>query len=250
MEFIEYTGKIYVATPYTADSDGIYTAELPTRCPRPPLPGQPCDITVNHRRERKTGPCIPLFVVHCATHKISFTLYPPGHVPYGRKSITAIALDESPCINTTGKDRFGGTLFEAALDAAEGDPWAYHYQPDKTGSSFNTQTAHIQRALAMFGLDGAREPMMCESVAQVLGIPGQMLHDSGRMCNLSPLYLNRGKAIADILDIIPASHFLFERLAFSGYLAQLWPPLFFWDAQSGRYREHSFHHIGTRASPQ
>lgn len=249
MEFFEYTGRIYVATPYAADPDGIFTAALPTRCPLPPHPDHPCDIEFNYRRERKTGPCFPLLVVHCTTHKISFTLYPPGHVPYGRKPITAIAPDESPYINTTGKDRFGGTLFEAALDAAKAEPWAYHYQPDKTGPSFNTQTVHIQRAMAMFGLDGVGDPAVCEAVVQVLGIPGQVLHDSGRLCKLSPLYLNKGKAIADILDTIPPSHFLFERLAFLGFLANLWPPLFFWDAQRCRYREYSFHHIGTRASP-
>jgi len=51
------------------------------------------------------------------------------------------------------------------------------------------------------------------------------------------------------LDAIPPSHFLFERLAFLGFQAKLWPPLYFWDVQWGRYREQSFHRIGTRASP-
>ena len=41
-------------------------------------------LVVHHLRERKTGPQIPVTVVQCRTHRRAFTIYPLGHVPYGR----------------------------------------------------------------------------------------------------------------------------------------------------------------------
>jgi hypothetical protein len=51
----------------------------------------PCHLWVDHQRARKTGPCFQLTVVHCGLHRRAFTLYPPGHVPYGRIVVAPVS---------------------------------------------------------------------------------------------------------------------------------------------------------------
>jgi len=71
-------------------------------------------------------------------HGHAFTLYPHGHVPYGREAIAPVALDGAPLVaaaagamaereargsgrvGTAAAERFAPTCFKAALDAAAG----------------------------------------------------------------------------------------------------------------------------------
>ena len=81
-------------------------------------------VWVDHVRERKTGPCFPLTVLVCGTHEVGFTLYPPGHVPYGRAAVARVAPDGRAIIDgPSGAEVFDGTVFAAALDASKGTAW-------------------------------------------------------------------------------------------------------------------------------
>ena len=80
--------------------------------------------------------------MRCRVHRHGFTLYPPGHVPYGRKRLAAMACDgslEQSEEKTDGEgssevpvkvERFRGTYFEAALEAAAGKAWPLQGQRD------------------------------------------------------------------------------------------------------------------------
>jgi hypothetical protein len=64
-------------------------------------PGDPaCVLVVHHVRERKAGPQIPVTVAQCRTHRRSFTLYPLGHVPYGRLAVAPVTLDGEVVLST------------------------------------------------------------------------------------------------------------------------------------------------------
>ena len=65
---------------------------FPCRGPCSSWDERPCRLASDHDRERKTGPCFPIRVMRCRVHGHGFTLYPPGHVPYGRKRLAAAAV--------------------------------------------------------------------------------------------------------------------------------------------------------------
>jgi hypothetical protein len=50
-------------------------------------------LLVHHTRERKAGPQIQVTVAQCRTHRRAFTLYPLGHVPYGRLAVAPVTPD-------------------------------------------------------------------------------------------------------------------------------------------------------------
>jgi len=113
----------FVVTPYRTGPDGTFEPELPTEGVCAGQDRRPCKLNVNHRRERSTGPCFALTVMRCRPHRRGFTLYPPGHVPYGRIGVAAVAPDGSPIHGSDGAERYRGTLFEASVDAAEQKAW-------------------------------------------------------------------------------------------------------------------------------
>src|ERR1017187_11039531 len=81
-----FAPRAFIITPYYASDEGAFAAVLPDRC-LDTAACAGCEISVHHLRARRTGPQFPLTVVHCKTHGHAFTLYPPGHVPYGRVAV-------------------------------------------------------------------------------------------------------------------------------------------------------------------
>ena len=68
---------------------------MPMRCPYFVQGGPECSVGHHHCRQRKTGPRHPLEVARCRVHGKAFTLYPPGHRPYGRQAVVPLASDGS-----------------------------------------------------------------------------------------------------------------------------------------------------------
>lgn len=54
--------------------------------------GEGCRVRSHAKRERKTGPEIALAVCWCEVHERHFTVYPPGHVPYGRRRLAPLSV--------------------------------------------------------------------------------------------------------------------------------------------------------------
>ncbi len=59
------------------------------RCPLAAV-GETCELREHCFRDRKTGPRFALRIFHCVTHRRYFTVYPPGHVPYGRQAMAPV----------------------------------------------------------------------------------------------------------------------------------------------------------------
>lgn len=112
----------FIVTPYVAAPGGGLVAELPAVCLRGADGDERrCSLSIHHHRERKTGPRHPLTVVSCRTHRICFTLYPPGHRPWGRQPLVRLAPDGKELAGgTSPKAAFADTPFDAAIDASRG----------------------------------------------------------------------------------------------------------------------------------
>src|SRR3712207_4169119 len=84
----------FVTVAYVPSSTAaLKPAVMPQSCVHASTGDPACVLTVHHLRERKTGPQIPVTVMQCHTHGRAFTLYPLGHVPYGRLPVAPVGLD-------------------------------------------------------------------------------------------------------------------------------------------------------------
>jgi len=131
-------------------------------------------MAVHGRRERKTGPGFGLTVMRCATHGRAWTLYPPGHVPYGRVAVAAVAPSGGSVTRVDGTPSLAGTLHEAAEDAARGVRW-----PESSGecpATRRTQGRRLRRVAALLGL--LADTRTQERIAHALSSPLLVLRDA------------------------------------------------------------------------
>ena len=193
-----------------------------------------CVVSFNYRRERKTGPCIPLTIVRCLTHNVNFTIYPPGHVPYGREPLTDIALDgfqfEVALENETISNAFEGTLFDSALKASQGLFYPKQGPYELPTICYDTQLNHIKKTALLLGISATDQVSNHEHIAETLNIPrqfqiGQSSHSTAWN------YKKTGQSIRQLLEKLPRDC-LFERLASCGFICGIWPPLYIWNTET------------------
>ena len=80
----------FLCAPYvTGDKGRLRPVVGIERCPLAAV-GETCKLVRHSFRARKTGPQFALRILHCATHGRHFTVYPPGHVPYGREAVAPV----------------------------------------------------------------------------------------------------------------------------------------------------------------
>lgn len=250
----------FVVTPYRENSAGVFKPIMPARGPCGGLLGEPCCLTVHHDRARSTGPCFPLTVVYCSAHDVSFTLYPPGHVPHGRESLTPTAEggqwvtsepepDEGEDVSPCGASVFRGTYFDAALDAAMG---LIGRREDSVGSSdlwWSTQQRRLQRGLTLLGLTSDVEVDEQHALAELLAVDTLLLTDQVRQLEARPGYRQQGQAICAVLASLRPGTWLPDRLAECGHRRGLWGAPWRWDQCSGTLRRRPYRLVDTRGSP-
>lgn len=204
----------------------------------------PCKLNVDHRRERSTGPCFPLTVMRCRSHRRGFTLYPPGHVPYGRIAIAAVAPDGSPIRDNDGAERFRGTLFEASLDAAEQKPW-HREHIGSTERWWGTQIRRLALAARLLAVSADVPSTRREQVAEILCVDLLLLREQAQKMRDAQGYQQRGIAVCHVLDALPHGSFLPERLLQCGYLASLWGAPHRWLPPIATLHRQAFRATGT-----
>ncbi len=243
----------FIVSPYLLDDKGSFSPILPTACPL--YAADPdvcvCKIGISHLRDRKTGPQFPLFVMVCKEHHIGFTLYPPGCYPYGRHALAPVAPDGSQLIDQSDCNSFTGTIFDAALDAKGGIVWDRESVTGSHTPRFITQGRHIERIAQLLGIGSGQDFVQREETAQILMVPGQLLHDCATKFNDTPnipIVIYKGTIISNIIEEIPISATIFERLAEIGAGAELWPAPFFCNPAKNVQRS-PFSSIRTRGSP-
>ncbi len=257
-----FARRPFVITTYSLTAGVTFVPELPRECLRHAqgrAPGRcgsgpPCDIRVHHRRRRKTGPGFPLFVVECRTHGGTFTVYPPGHVPYGRVAVAPVDAEGRP-IHAVGESAtktasevagagstrsdldaepdsaprplgWGVSLFGAAEDTAMARPWSRA----RCGSaeSWRTQGRRISLSAALLGLTGADSPPPPD--AGLLGVPALTRLESTAAYARAGGYRARGDTVLRSLrELERSGACTLELLLAAGCSAGAWGTPWRWD---------------------
>jgi len=125
-------------------------------------------------RSRKTGPRFPLAVVSCSWHPQGrYTLYPPGHYPYGYEQLAPYSPSGQLLVDAiTRQPPWEATLFAAAVDAAKGERrrsesrWFQPYDPRRR----RTQDRRLELAGRLMGVHPALDRGVRERIATRLGV--------------------------------------------------------------------------------
>jgi hypothetical protein len=218
---------VFATTPYEADEAGELRAVLPSRCVFA-ADGEVCSLFVDHRRERKTGPCMPLAVVGCSAHPVQrYTLYPPGHVPHGREpvvatSVTGALLREAE----TGKPPWEATVMSAAVDAARGERWA-SVSPAGDARRRRTQGRRLQWVGRLVGVHPSVDDSARERIATRLGVPTMTVR--GAAGRWARRWTTRGAAIVLVLLALSNDALQPDRILAAGAVAGVWVAARRWD---------------------
>lgn len=216
-------------TPYHASEDGVFAAALPDRCLDEEASAA-CEISVHHLRPRRTGPGFPVTVVRCRTHGRAFTLYPPGHVPYGRVAVAPVSASGAPILIASPPARelgWSATLLAAALDAAAGTAWSREYD-EEDPRWWHTQGRRIARAAELVGIGPVDEVRRAE-IAEQLGVPHLELRKGmGRWADASG-YRSRGLAVVELVGLLGSGRCVCDQVIAAGAVAGLWGPASRWD---------------------
>ncbi len=210
----------FATTTYKADTDGVLRPELPSRCVFA-TGAQTCSIIVDHYRSRKTGPCFPLAVVGCSAHpQRRYTLYPPGHFPYGREPVAPYSPSGDLLLNAaTGQPLWETTLFAAAVDAAKGVGWPGESLWNDPRQR-RTQGRRLQLAGRLLGVLPKMDDGVRELIATRLAVPTMRLFAGAKIWEKA--WKMRGTAILDVLQAIPIQASLLDRILAAGAVSELW----------------------------
>jgi hypothetical protein len=235
----------FMVTSYLAVEGGEFLAAIPSQClASDEANGLSCRIRVHHHRSRKTGPCHLLVVVHCEAHGMSFTLYPPGYVPYGRVPMAPVDTEGHVLLEFGELDRAGdvgdneiseepawdGTIFRAARDGSQGLAWPRQGSTTVFGS-WRTQGRWIAIAAECLGLTGAvpdRWPLVGP-----LSVPALMMRDASAAYACTKGYVARGRAVARLLAALATTgRRLLDLLLSAGFTAGRWGEVLRWDSRA------------------
>jgi hypothetical protein len=236
-----FARRAFIIAAYRASADGVLRPIMPERCIHGATgDGPACRVRVHHWRSRKTGPEFPLLVAECQTHGVAFTLYPPGHVPYGRVSVAPVDREGQLLRIADGAsgDRptaWEPTIMGAAQDAAEGRAWPRSGDDwtDASGS-WRTQGRRIRQAAEILGLTGLAE---CPLVGP-LGVTTLGHRESIATFAEATGYRSRGAAVCPVVrEIEVASRPQLDLILSAGLAAGRWGKPWRWDGASRRLRQ-------------
>jgi hypothetical protein len=189
---------------------------------------------VDYYRERKTGPEFPIAVLACSTHDIGFTLYPSGHVPYGRERVVAVTPAGelvAPDAKSNGDKESAaleGTRFAGVADAAAGKLWP-RAEP---GTRRATQQTRIDDAAKLFTIHGGAAAVDAE-VSRVIGVAHLRLRDSAELLAQTDDMVNQAKELMPLLCKSAEGARALERVLALGARAGLWGTVHFWRLSAG-----------------
>jgi hypothetical protein len=144
---------------------------------------------------------------------------------------------------------FRGTLFEAALDAAQG---LIGSREGSVGSSdlwWSTQGRRLERSLVLLGMTAEVDLGERHAIAEHLGVDLLLLADQARQVAAQPGYQRRGQSICAVLAALQPGAWLSDRLAECGHRRGLWGAPWRWDPRTRALRRQPYRLIDTRGSP-
>jgi len=213
---------------------------------------KPCDLTVHHLRERKAGPQIPIAVLQCRTHRRAFTVYPFGHIPYGRVAVAPVALNGEMLLSREGEAHPDGrkrpdweaTLFGPAFAAA-------HDKAVKITDRrwWATETAEqLAVGAAVLGVHPDLSAQDGDAIALRLQVPRLVLRQATGEYERARGRAARGRVLLGVLDHVGADGCcLLDRVLAAGAAAGCWGTVTRWDPASGGARGQVFPGRGAAA---
>ena len=242
------SARAFVVVPYVVDTSGRLA---PTRihCCPDASDDDKCAIQRQQWRHRKTAVAHPLLVLRCLHHGRCFTIYPPGHVPYGRQPLAPLAPDGHPRrTDDEGAAAWRNTLFDAVLDAAHGDAWAREC-PGGTDLWWSTQRRLLARISRLLGVCPELPQALRDQLAEVLNVDGSLLCELAADVRVYPGYQAQGRAACAVLQVVDAPWPAYCRLAEAGWMVGLWSrPMF--PTSGGRHLITTpFRTVSARAPP-
>lgn len=213
----------FVQVAYRVGPSGTLVAELPPFCPGHSA-SDGCEVKQHGLRARAQGPVHALVVARCAEHGRSFTLYPPGWPPYGRRPLCHV----SPAGLPVRSDSSASTLFGAVQDAASGVLWP------RAGAALHeavhrTQGRHIELARELLGVGKSVGTRLREALATALGVPLLALHEASRAYDQARAWRMRARVLMDVLQAVGARREQPELWFRVGHVAGLWGQPSRWD---------------------
>jgi hypothetical protein len=177
-----------------------------------------CSISKDGHRRRRTGPGFALQVMKCETHG-HFTVYPMGHVPYGRTAVAPVSVAGDPVragATSTPLAQWRQTVFEASA-AASGPRW--HRELGRADAVQRRQTA---KAGSILGLSPDIDRTVAERICGALSLPG-LDHDKARRDYAAARgHLDRARAIVPLLQLLVVDGSFCARILRAGFLAGVW----------------------------
>lgn len=223
---------------------------MPRCCVHAVVEDEACVLVVHHVRERKTGPRIPVTVLQCRTHGRAFTLYPLGHLPYGRLTVAPVGLDGELLRSTDGEPQVDGsrppawstTLFGSAFAAIHEstvkltDPrWWATEAPER-----------LAKGAAILGVHPALSAPTADAIAFRLEIPRLVLRQAAGVYERARGRAARGGVLVGVLGEL-GDACLLDRVLAAGACAGCWGTVTRWDAASGGARGRVFPGRGAAA---
>ncbi len=215
----------FVIVPYRPVGDRLIP-DRPGCCPLATR-GETCRVRCHAWRSRKTGPRYPLRIFLCGVHGHAFTVYPCAHVPYGRTAIAPVrgdgALHHHPS--------WSGTLFQAALDAKDGDLWPAD-SPKADPRRRRTQLRGLERIEKLLGLRSADTT----TIARTLDVPALDVRDARRAIDSTRRTRERGGIVVCLLGEVPVRPGVLDAVLTAGALTGVWGPPIRWEPARQRPR--------------
>ena len=209
---------------------------MPRSCLHATIGDEACVLVVHHKRERKTGPQISVTVLQCRTHRRAFTLYPLGHIPYGRLAVAPVGLDGELLCSTEREPQAGGkhqpawrsTLFGAAFAALHEatvkvtDPrWWATEAPER-----------LAQGATLLGIHPDLSVQTADAIAFRLEIPRLVLREAADAYACARGWAGRGHVLVGVLGEL-GDRCLLDRVLAAGACAGCWGTVTRWDAASG-----------------
>jgi hypothetical protein len=214
----------------------LVPAVMPPSCVHASKGDPACVLVVHHLRERKAGPQTPVTVVQCRTHGRAFTLYPLGHVPYGRLAVAPVTLD-------------GQVLFSTESAPAADDRRAPAWRATQLGAAFAavdepavkltdprwwaTQTPErLARSATLLGVDPELSVPDADAIAFRLEVPRLVLREAANAYAHARGRGARGRVLVGVLDQLGVDACLLDRILAAGVCAGCWGTVTRWDRAS------------------
>jgi len=197
-----FGSKRFLTSDYLPRSDGRVLPDQPPRCPEAEE-GKPfdCEISFHGYRDRKCGPSYNLVIYLCRIHRISFTIYPIGWVPYSRRPLVG---EES--------------TFDAVESCIHQKFW-----PEQANTPTPTRKTQFRWIISWSKLVGV-EPSFSDDervrAANCLGITTISLNVQANRIRAGPTISGRARCISNILLSSPVT--LLNSLLNRGFEVGFW----------------------------